>query len=104
MYERVVPTMAFFSMTTVFAPSTVADTAAIMPAWPAPHTKMSASSVSTIWSSSISGAAPGHSNPAAGAEASSATAKEAAALAPSPAKAEPAIKDLRFISIANPFY
>lgn len=94
--------MAFFSMTTVFAPSTAADAAAIMPAWPAPHTKMSASSVSTIWPSSMSGAAPGHSSPGAEAAASSAAAKETpAAPAPSPAKAEPAIKDLRYVEFGN---
>ena len=51
------------SMTTTFAPSSAARRAVAVPAWPAPHTTMSASTVSAMSLSGMSGSSPSQPAP-----------------------------------------
>ena len=93
------PTVGFFSMTTVLAPSVAAETAAIMPQWPAPQMRISVSTVSTISASPISGSTPGQVNPASSAKAMEAAVPAAAAAATT---LELAMKLLRSMFMMEP--
>ena len=98
-YRRGGADRGVFSMTTVLAPSVAAETAAIMPQWPAPQMRISVSTVSTMSASPISGSTPGQVNPASSAEAMEAAGTAAAAAATT---LELAMKLLRSMFMMEP--
>ena len=85
---------SFFSITRTFAPFSAAEQAAKRPEVPAPTTRTSQSSVSTMSPSAISGAAPSHAGASVAAGAWSASAS-AGAQARAPAAEAVAIKPRR---------